>query len=126
MAMVRLLLVAMKIPINEQFLFLLIINGHFFDDVFPENSSCCCSSSSSALILCIFNICIKLYTTHIHTQAKEISVEKMNLRERQFTIDHRNESFELMQEEYIELFDIEIVFLIHSMVLMNVVWHSHA
>lgn len=125
MAMVRLLLVAMKIPINEQFLFLLIINGHFFDDVFPENSSCCCCSSS-ALILCIFNICIKLYTTHIHTQAKEISVEKMNLRERQFTIDHRNESFELMQEEYIELFDIEIVFLIHSMVLMNVVWHSHA
>ena len=125
MAMVRLLLVAMKIPINEQFLFLLIINAHFFDDVFPENSSCCCCSSS-ALILCIFNICIKLYTTHIHTQAKEISVEKMNLRERQFTIDHRNESFELMQEEYIELFDIEIVFLIHSMVLMNVVWHSHA
>ena len=125
MAMVRLLLVAMKIPINEQFLFLLIINGHFFDDVFPENSSCCCCSSS-ALTLCIFNICIKLYTTHIHTQAKEISVEKMNLRERQFTIDHRNESFELMQEEYIELFDIEIVFLIHSMVLMNVVWHSHA
>ena len=125
MAMVRLLLVAMKIPINEQFLFLLIINAHFFDDVFPENSSCCCCSSS-ALILCIFNVCIKLYTTHIHTQAKEISVEKMNLRERQFTIDHRNESFELMQEEYIELFDIEIVFLIHSMVLMNVVWHSHA